>query len=501
MNWLDRMVGFVAPQRAAKRARARMQIEAMSQGRRSYQAASLGRRGTNWIAGSGSADSENLSVLPILRYRSRELVRNNPYAARAIDILAGNIVGTGIRAEPENDAQLELWESWAETTACDADGQLDFYGIQRLVVRSVEESGECLVRFRPRFLADGLPVPLQLQVMEPDFLDVSKDTQSLPNGGTIEGGIEFGPLGNRAAYHLFRRHPGDNLTQVDSVRIPATEVLHVYDKKRPGQNRGVPRLATVAMKMKDLDDMHEASLVRAKIEACMAAFVTKADAGEISPLAPSEEDGDGNRVETFEPGMIEYLNPGEEIEFAQPTSSGGFEPYTLHTLMAIAAGIGITYDQLTGDLRQANYSSLRAGKIEFRRLVEQAQWQMYIPMLCEPVWRRFAEAAVMAGKMRGNARAQWNPPRHEHIDPAKDIGADVTALRSGLMTLPQAIARNGYDWRKQFAEISEANAMMDSLGISLDSDPRKVSGAGLTQSRPESNALPDTGPPGETSDD
>jgi lambda family phage portal protein len=483
MNFLDRAIGFVAPQRAAKRARARLQVEAMTTAKRSYDAAKLGRRTSGWIAGGGSANAETVNVLPILRYRSRELVRNNPYAARAIDILAANTVGTGIRPEAIDPRALALWERWAETTECDAEGQLDFYGIQRLVARTVEESGECLIRLRTRRPEDKLSVPLQLQVMEPDFLDASKDTSSLANGGTIEGGIEFDAIGRRAAYWLYKAHPGElTLRQVESVRVDARDVLHVYDKKRPGQNRGVPKLATVAMKLKDLDDYQEAALIRAKIEACMAAFVTKQDSGDINPLAPVSETVAGERIEAFEPGMIEYLNPGESIEFANPTASGGFEPYTLHTLMAIAAGIGITYDQLTGDLRQANYSSLRAGKVEFRRLVEQQQWQIFVPMLCAPIWRRFIADAVLAGALRpGLYPAEWSPPRHEPIDPKKDLDADITAIRAGLMTWRQGVARMGFDPSRQLQEIAEINAEADALGVVLDTDPRRMSAGGQAQ--------------------
>ncbi len=495
MNLLDRVIGWVAPETGAKRTRARLQMEtAGGILRRSYDAAKQSRRTDGWVVGGGSANAEIAPALGLLRWRSRELVRNNPYAARAVDILAANIVGSGITARPKTGNQSldkrvsALWDRWAGTPECDADGQLDFYGLQTLIARTVEESGECLVRFRTRRPEDGLSIPLQLQVLEPDYLDTTKDTTAgTPDNplNTIEQGIEYDALGNRVAYYLYRRHPGDvsRLATLQSTRVPADEVLHVYRKARPGQQRGVPRLSPVALKLRDLDDYHEAALVKAKVEACFSGFVTRPDA-EITPLAPATTDANGDRVESLEPGMVNYLGPGETIEFANPSGAGAYEPFTLHTLMAIAAGIGITYDQLTGDLRQANYSSLRAGKIEFRRLVEQAQWLMMIPMLCAPVWRKAMDMATLSGAMparAGGYPAEWSPPGHEPIDPVKDLAADVSAVRAGVLTLKQAIARRGYDPSAQIAEIAATNAELDSLGVVLNSDPRKTAASGATQ--------------------
>ena len=235
--------------------------------------------------------------------------------------------------------------------------------------------------------------------------------------------------------------------------MPADRVLHLFERLRPGQVRGVPWFAPVMLKLRDLDAYDEAELVRKKIEACFAAFVTGVQDEET--LGKARTEADGSRIETFEPGMIEYLEPGRDVKFASPSASGGYAEYMRLQLHAIAAGVGLTYELLTGDLSQVNYSSIRAGLIEFRRRMEALQWQLLVPGLCQPVWRRFVLAAQAAGKLPdGDIGCDWTAPRFEAVDPMKDIQADILAVRAGVMTLKEAIARQGYEPAQVLAEIA-----------------------------------------------
>ena len=221
----------------------------------------------------------------------------------------------------------------------------------------------------------------------------------------------------------------------------------------------MPWFAPVMLKLRDLDAYDEAELVRKKIEACFAAFVTGVQDEET--LGKARTEADGSRIETFEPGMIEYLEPGRDVKFAA-LGLGGYAEYMRLQLHAIAAGVGLTYELLTGDLSQVNYSSIRAGLIEFRRRMEALQWQLLVPGLCQPVWRRFVLAAQAAGKLPdGDIAADWTAPRFEAVDPMKDIQADILAVRAGVMTLKEAIARQGYEPAQVLAEIAAINAELD----------------------------------------
>ena len=186
---------------------------------------------------------------PEMNARARWLVRNNGYAANAIESWAANTVGDGISPNSSiatasrKDAVQKLWLAW--TDDADAEGLTDFYGLQRRAAREVFMTGEVFLRFRPRRPEDGLAVPLQIQMLPSEMLLLAHNAVDA-NGNVIRQGIEFDLLGRRVAYHFLRRHPGDSTDpglSGETVRVPATEVLHVIDPVEAGQLRGVSRFA------------------------------------------------------------------------------------------------------------------------------------------------------------------------------------------------------------------------------------------------------------------
>jgi len=482
-TWLDRAVSWLSPHWGLQRARARAAAAVLL----SYEGARIDRRASGWITSDSSANAEIGPALARLRQRARDLVRNNAYGTRAVNELAGQATGTGItaQAKPTNEnvrlaKQInEAWKIWVDE--CDSDGQLDFYGLQRLVVRTVIESGECLIRQRPRRTDDGLHVPLQIQVLEPDYLDTDK-TQKIDTGIIIQG-VEFDLLGRRAAYWLFGEHPGDvaagyKPSSMVSRRIPAQYILHVYQKDRQ-QVRGVPWFAPVVIHMRDLDEYREAELVRKKIEACFAAFVTQPEA-EQGPALGEASTASDQTVETLEPGMIRYLRPGEEVAFASPSSHGeGYRDFMRDMQTEIASGLGLTYEQMTGDLSNVNYSSYRAGLLSFRTGIECFRWLNFIPMFCRPVRKWFVNQAFAAGRIpEADYGTKWCPPGFGSVDPEKDTKAALMDVRSGRQTWDQMVSEMGYDPEEQLEEIRRTNEAWDRRGIILDCDPRRRTAVG-----------------------
>lgn len=487
MNALDKVIGWIAPATGLRRARARMM---MSQVRR-YDAAASGRRTDGWLAQGQSANTEIQIALAKLRDRHRELVRNNPWAARAVQAIVNNTVGYGITAKiTGNTKQRALWKAWADTTACDADGRHDFYGLQALILRTVAESGECIVRKRVRRLEDGLPIPLQIQVLEPDYLDHSK-TIGLPNGGWITQGIQFTPFGKREGYWLFKDHPGDqtSMRPLESAFVPASEVAHVFRTDRPGQARGTPWGASAMLTMRDLDDYEDAYLFRQKLANCQVGVIT--DARDLQSGDTVEPNGQA-LSETMEPGRYDFLPTGKDIRFNTPPSAGDYGPYTRDVLLRVAAAYGITFQALTGDLSSVNFSSGRMGWIEMSRNIEAWRWQMLIPQGCAVVAAWFVEIAQTAGASMKGVTFGWTPPRREMIDPSKEIAAMREAIRAGLMPLSEAHRQLGEDSDDLLEEYAQVNVKIDAKNLVFDSDPRKVSAAGLAQARPAGTEIPST---------
>jgi len=491
-TWLDRAIAWLNPQAGMERARARYITDVLNKHgpRNRYEGASRGRRTEGWTTSStAGANVEVAQGLGLLRERSRDLVRNNPYAARAVSVIANHVVGTGIipQIKGTSKTQTENLQAIVKdhllTTAIDADGRNSFLGIQKISQRTITEGGSVLLRRRRRRPADGLPLPFQIQVLEGDYLDVSK---SGSNGNNpIRYGIEYTPFGKRAAYWIFPEHPGEyqyNAMYGNSVsqRVPASEIIHCYRMDRPGQMNGVPWAAPVVIRMREFDEYEDAQLVRQKIAACFTAFVYDSEFGSPLDSPTQDADSDGLR-EKLEPGVIELLPNGKRVEFASPPSVENYGEYARNILHAIGAGFGVPYDLLTGDQSQVNFASGRMGRLSFYQDVDEWRWQMLIPHVCHGICNWFLESAQMNGVNATNARFTHSPPRRQMINPEKEVAATRDEVRSGQITPSEVIRQRGHDPDEFFEEYKNDMQRFDDLGIILDCDPRNTNRAGGAQ--------------------
>jgi capsid protein len=137
-------------------------------------AATQDSRASNWSVSGGNATAEVGAAAPTVARRARDAVRNDPYAARIVDLWTGNAVGAGITTRWPDNPHAEAWRRWSDSSACDAEGRLDLYGLQALVMRAVVESGECFVRMLPADITPANPIGLRLQVLESDHLDAAR---------------------------------------------------------------------------------------------------------------------------------------------------------------------------------------------------------------------------------------------------------------------------------------------------------------------------------------
>jgi lambda family phage portal protein len=452
VNLIDKMIGVVAPGAALRRMHARDLLNL----RRGFDGAKRGARGAGWQAGGGSVNAELAGSLQVLRNRSRDLIRNNPFMKRAVSVLRANIVGTGIVPKFSDKQAAEAWKRWARRE-CDAGRMLNFGGLQVQLVRAIWESGEVLVRFRARRPQDGLRVPLQLQVLEADYLDSSKTFQF--DGGFVIAGVQFNLIGERTGYWLFDQHPGEvaNLAKsMTSKLVPASEVLHFFDATgRPGQVRGFPELAINIWKARDSNLYQEAELMRKKLEACFAVFVTSTDPefrmGADRGTVP------GKRTESLSPGMIQYLNPGETVDFSAPASSEGYESAMRVDLRALAAGADVTYEQMTGDYSQVNFTSGRMGKIEFRGFVEQFVLLAFVPIVLDRIAERWALTAYLVGVISKPSILpdEWTAPRVPLLDPLRESQGYKILVENRIISRAEAQRELGYDPEQMDEEIND----------------------------------------------
>lgn len=480
------------------------------QSRGGYNGGSRSYRLSGWTPSLSGPNQAYWGDFATLVSRSRDAVRNNPYARKAVHSFVANAVGTGIiprwrrlrkhlvknlgysdEQAREYTAQLvDLWDEWSEHA--DADGVLDIYGLQALGMQTMLASGEAIARVRTRRMSDRLPVPMQIQALEPDYLDSTKHGDATEGGRRVMRrlGVEFDAIGRRRAYWLRRMHPGDDVWMggsLDSHRVPASEVLHLYRVDRPGQVRGIPWLAPVIARLHSLNEFEDATCTSQKIQAMFAAFITRDPAtadgtpptGWANDNAHAQALADAGEV-LLEPGAISELAPGEKIEFSEPKGvAGSFEPFVQHQLRAIAAGIGITYEQLTGDLRRVNYSSIRAGLVEFRRYCQSVQYLTIVRQFCRPVmdaWLRHVHASGAmdlpgyADDPRPYHAVDWRPPGWDWVDPKKDIEAKILAWKHGFESRTGIIAEQGYDREDVDAELAEEREDARRMGLVFPDD-------------------------------
>lgn len=485
-NYFETIIRAIAPGYALHRAQARMALNIIDKhNARRFDGSSKTSRFSQWKRPGTSADAALSLSLPLLRNGSRDLTRNNPWAEKALQVIENNTIGTGITGQITHDnaskakTMNQLWDDWAKTTDIDADGRLDLVGLEGQIMRTIAESGEVLIRRRYRRRRSGLAIPIQIQILEPDHLDSTKDGP-LANGGEIKNGIEFNKTGQRVAYYLFEQHPGEARMlkgSFTSYRIPASDIIHAYDSKRAGATRGYPWVAAAIRRLKDFDDYEDAQLVKQKIAACFTAFIHDMNnAGGATGLdkdGPKEE-----QLEYLQPGVIERLPPGKDIKFPNVPAVQNYGEYTVNILRGVAAAYGVTYEALTGDYANVNFSSGRMGWIEMGRNVNRWQYGIMKVQVLDRIARWFFGGVTLAGQDSSGAKIKWMMPRREMIDPTKEIPAIIKGVRAGITSLSRTHASMGFDSDEIFDEIEESNKKIDEKGLVLDTDPRKVNMSG-----------------------
>ena len=406
--------------------------------------------GHRWKGGNGIGNLSEATAAgsKTIQVRSTEQAINNPWMANAIATLVSNYVGTGIviRSKCETEAvrkKIQKWyERWLEE--CDHDGRHDFYGLQALAVREMVVKGEAFIQL----LQQG--TTLKLKAIPADMVDASL-FQELSDKRHIYAGIEFDADGKRLAYHILPRRRGTALLQdLGHIRVPAEDMLHLFVPLEPGQVRGLSWLTPALLRSQTLDSYEDAQLKRQQVSALFAGFVRDVN-GTSGPFDGEKSDG---ILETgMEPGALHVLDPGQDIQFPNLPDTKDFPAFVQWQLRAIAAGLGITYEQLTGDYSQVTYSSSRAALLEFRRTVESIQHLVIVKQFLQPVYERLIALAAIDGVIDLAAysaepeafhTAEYLPPAWPWVDPEKDAKAAILEIENGLTSRTRVAAQKGY---------------------------------------------------------
>ena len=471
---------------------------------RQYAAARPGRNGSGFGSGGNtSADAELSTSLDRMRAASRQMVRDSSYAKRAKLIVVNNVIGAGIGMQAQVMSSLEAlrndinaaiekaWSQWASADSCHTGGSLAFGDFERAAMGQVFEAGEVFVRLHFRRFGESA-VPLALELIEAERVPHNLvEPGAVTANGEVRMGVEVDEFNRPIAYWIRQRHPGDIRARVGATdrfeRVPADQIFHLRVVDRWPQTRGEPWLHTVMRKIDDLNELTGAELQAVRASAYYFATIQTPEGDH--PFAGKQEEGAnaqgavGQAVMDIEPLTVQQLAPGEELSFHAPNRpNANLDAFLRHIVREGSTGIpGVTYEALSGDYSQSNYSSSRMGLLDARDSFKVLQ-QWWLRSFRRPLHKVWLQQAVLARAVPGIPVDQYalapdkfeavlfKPRGWSWVDPTKEVGAYKEAIKAGLTTLTDVIAAtaDGRDIEDVIATRKRELQMLDEADIDVD---------------------------------
>jgi lambda family phage portal protein len=484
---------------------------------RAYDGARSSRLTPEPAIATTSADSELALSLAALRNRCRALVRNNAYAKRARRLVEANVIGAGIGLQGAiafrngklytryNDEIERLWHSWCQADHCHVAGRLHFADFERVLLGEVFEAGEVFVRVHRRPFGASR-VPLALELIEAERLADDYQIPAVAEGHVVRLGIEQDGWGRPVAYWLNSLYPGE--TRYDwhrsahLERVPSADIFHLHLIDRWPQSRGEPWLHAVIRKLQDVVGYTQAEILAARAAAMYVGFVT-------SEEAPYQGDPESPQTIDVEPGEIRHLKPGERFDAWTPNRpNSAADPFLRYMLREVAAGAGASYESLSRDYSQSNYSSSRLSLLDDRDHWRMLQ-QWFIRAFREPLHRLWLTQAATFGALPAEhlamlrsdperyLAARFKPRGWGWVDPTKEVNAYKEAERAGYITKTDIIAQTagGQDIEDVLKTRRRELDLITELGLATDTTELADSDAEPSDPDTDDEAEDDDAPP------
>lgn len=514
-TWFDRagevvdgIVSIFAPVQGARRRAFRIRMSSVDLENRDNRSGDY-TRGGSWIGSRLSPDVEAEQDLDSKREKSRELYKTHSIGG-AVDSRTNLVVSYGftpqarikerkglVTAEQAKTWNQELEDVYTQTapTICQT-GKRSLWQLLSLAEKHHGFDGESLTILHDRGDAER-PIPLILQVVDPMRLQTPPDKAGNP---LIRLGIEYDAGGKIIAYHIRNSHPGDTGQSDQSfTRYDADRVLHVYEPMAAEQTRGLPWLIRNIDPAKDSDDLDEAAIVAAQIEACHAAFVTSQygnPANAATRAATSTTNG--YRLQEIRPGGIHYIDEGTQVQFATPTKANGYPGIQEGIHRKMAAGANYPYEMLAKNWAGLSFAAGRLSLAECRQFRDVKQQLLREMWLCM-VWQRIVFESVLVGACSIPSRifnkARWWFYRHEWTPPAwpfaltplEEVNAKKILVKENVITKARWVAEHGGD-REEVAEEREIERK-DEIKKGIDPASTEVPAEELETLSPQDSQL------------
>lgn len=455
--------------------------------KRHYAAARLNRQNSNWTTYPTGANYERKLDLRALRARARQASRDDPHLSKFLSLFRSNVIGQeGIKlqcrarlADGSMNADInkqveEAWWQWGHSETCTVSGKLDWKAVQRLIVTQLACDGEFLVQMIP---ADN-PFGFALKVWDVNWLDEHWN-EVLPGGNRIIMSVEVNADDRPVAYWLTTPASEINYTkrsQVTRTRVDADQMIHGFlIEDDETQVRGVTAFKTVLLTAKNFHGYTEGVIQSARFASNSFGFLKQTDG--VDGAEYTGEDADGRPVMpeiNVEPLSMNALPPNWEMQQfdpKQPTQNHAAFSKTI--LMEMAAGLGVPYFYLAGDMEAVNFSSSRVGLDDARDIWKGLQ-DFISTTFCRRVFHVWARAALLNKQISMSMKdfkeiqnPQWIGRRWSYIDPTKDINADILCLMNKTKSLTEVLAEQGKDIEEHFDVIVAEHKLAAAKGIDL----------------------------------
>ncbi len=470
-NWLDNIIGWISPETAYKRQAYRNALQLQ----KGYDAGTYSKQNQNWRVFNDSAEAEDVWNRDIIRARSRDLEKNSDVMNSVIGAYKRNVFGRGYRVRSMTgdaviSAALEkAWLKWCKKRNCDVTGTQNLNQMLRMCIeRKKVDGGVILLK---RYTGEGF-IPFQLQALEVDELDTLASSPK-HEGDKVVGGIEYTPWNKPVGYY-FRRYSIDGYTVENTEFVDAKDVIFMYSKRRPSQIREMSDMTPTITRIRDINEFIQSVSVKERVLACLSVFIKRALPTSMgrSNLA---DGGNGERYQgkTLTPGMIQYLNPGDDVDAIIPAGAAtDATQFVKQQMRMTGSGQGLSYETVSRDMSESNYSSARQGIIEDEMTYEE-DIEMLMDALDE-IYETFVISCVLSGKVQIKnfwtdketyLEHKWIKAPKKWIDPAKEANANKTALTTGEKTFAELASENGRDWKEQIDEMAEIQEYAASKGV------------------------------------
>ena len=504
LNVLDRLMGYLSPQRAVERLKARSTLDAINSlvgGQAGYDAGKLNRLTSAFNRQKINENAVPLAQLEMLQSRSWDLYRNNPSAKKIVRQLEAKVIGKGMGLESlatkaDGSPHLEfrrrakeLWQALSKRfdyRGLPGKGGQSFNDLSKTALRATVLSGNSLNRLRPISQAKQksreLAIPLVLQLIDAQRLDTSVFEH---DGNDVYRGVEMNSDGVRLAYHILPFHPTDprnRYSDMTSQRMTVSEVNHTYVSDDVDQVLGVPWFSAAIDPLRDTGDYQYNELKAAAMGACIVLGIRPPSGSSGIGLNVGDgaiTDPDGNAITHISPGMIANLGADGHLEGFNPQRPNtNASDFIAHLLRNTATSVpGIKGSTLTGDYRQSSFASERSADNEVWPEIELVQ-EWWAGVFYQPIYEEVLLVAILSGWFDGIigleefvqrresfVAAQWQGPVARSINPSDDEEASALAVRNGTSSPQLECAKKGRNWIEITQQVKEYVEHILSLGL------------------------------------